>query len=120
MKRTVPLLIAACCGIVLIITAFVPSLVSWGETATVWFDILAAIAFVLGGGNLIKIHLKKVSDRNAGWAYSMITVVTFLFTLFIGMVKWGVPPAEDQEYFGDTFASVSVDELPESLFFTEP
>ncbi|HCS51371.1 MAG TPA: hypothetical protein DIW81_07215, partial [Planctomycetaceae bacterium] len=62
MRRTVPLLIAAICGIVLIVTAFIPATVSWGETAAVWFDILAAIAFILGGGNLLKIHLRRVSD----------------------------------------------------------
>ena len=84
MKRTVPLLIAAICGTVLIITAFIPATVSWGETAAVWFDVLAAIAFVLGGGNLLKVHLKKVSDRGPGWAYSAITVLTFLATLTVG------------------------------------
>ncbi len=120
MKRTVPLLIAACCGVVLIITAFIPATVSWGETATVWFDILAAIAFVLGGGNLLKIHLKKVSDREAGWAYSLITVLAFLITLAIGLTKWNVPPASDQEHFGETFVSLSLNDLPEALTFTVP
>ncbi len=119
MKRTVPLLIAACCGVVLIITAFIPATVSWGETATVWFDILAAIAFVLGGGNLLKIHLKKVSDRAAGWAYSLITVLAFLITLTIGLTKWSVPPATDQERYGETFATLPLDDLPKSLTFTE-
>ncbi len=119
MKRTVPLLIAACCGVVLIITAFIPAMVSWGETATVWFDILAAIAFILGGGNLLKIHLKKVSDRAAGWAYSLITVLAFSITLTIGLTKWSVPPATDQERFGETFATLSLDDLPQSLTFSE-
>ena len=115
MKRTVPLLIAAICGTVLIITAFIPATVSWGETAAVWFDVLAAIAFVLGGGNLLKVHLKKVSDRGPGWAYSAITVLTFLATLTVGLLKWGVPPASDQEFYGYTFAHLAIDELPEEL-----
>ena len=38
------------------------------KDANIWFDILASIAFILGGGNLLKIQLKKVSDRQAGWA----------------------------------------------------
>lgn len=119
MKRTIPLLIAACCGVVLIITAFIPATVSWGETATVWFDILAAMAFVLGGGNLLKIHLKKVSDREAGWAYSLITVLAFVITLSIGMVKWKVPPAADQEHYGETFTRLALADLPPSLLFIE-
>ena len=119
MKRTIPLLIAACCGVVLIITAFIPATVSWGETATVWFDILAAMAFVLGGGNLLKIHLKKVSDREAGWAYSLFTVLAFVITLGIGIVKWKVPPAADQEHYGETFTQLALSDLPSSLMFTE-
>ncbi len=120
MKRTVPLLIAAVCGFVLIISSFIPATVSWGETATVWFDVLAAIAFILGGGNLLKVHLKKVSERTAGWAYSLITVVTFLLTLFVGLSKWGVPPGNDQEYFGYTFAPLAAQDLPEELTFRLP
>lgn len=120
MKRTVPLLIAAVCGFLLIISSFIPATVSWGETATVWFDVLAAIAFILGGGNLLKVHLKKVSEQAAGWAYSLITVVTFLLTLFVGLSKWGVPPGSDQEYFGYTFAPLTVQELPEELTFRLP
>lgn len=92
MKRTVPLLITALGGFVLIVAYFIPATQGWGEVAAIWFDILAAIAFVLGGGNLLKIHLKKVSDRQAGWAYSLITVLAFLLTLFVGLGKVGVHP----------------------------
>ena len=47
MKRTVPLLITACAGFALIVADFVPYTQSWGEKVAIWFDILAAIAFVL-------------------------------------------------------------------------
>ncbi len=92
MKRTVPLIITALGGFVLIVAYFIPATEGWGEVAAIWFDILAAIAFVLGGGNLLKIHLKKVSDRRAGWAYSAITVLAFLLTLIVGLGKIGVNP----------------------------
>jgi hypothetical protein len=94
MKRTIPLLITAVGGFVLIISSFSSYSQSWGEVAAIWFDILAAIAFILGGGNLLKIHLKKVSDHKAGWAYSVVTLVAFLATLIIGLGKIGVNPAE--------------------------
>lgn len=94
MKRTIPLLITAIGGFVLIIAFFSSYTQSWGEVAAIWFDILAAIAFILGGGNLLKIHLKKVSDRKAGWAYSGVTLVAFLATLTIGLGKIGVNPSE--------------------------
>ena len=92
MKRTVPLLITAIGGFVLVIAYFIPYAQGWGENTAIWFDILASIAFILGGGNLLKIHLKKVSDQVEGWAYSLITLVAFLVTLFVGLFKIGVHP----------------------------
>jgi len=94
MKRTIPLFITAIGGFVLIAAVFSGYTQSWGEVAAIWFDVLAAIAFILGGGNLMKIHLKKISDQRAGWAYSAITLVTFLATLTIGLGKIGVHPSE--------------------------
>jgi len=92
MKRLVPLAITALGGFVLIVAYFIPRTQGWGEVAAIWFDILAAIAFVLGGGNLLRIHLKKVSDRKAGWGYSAITALAFLTTLTVGLGKIGVHP----------------------------
>ena len=92
MKRNVPLLITALGGFILIISYFIPTMQSWGEVAAIWFDILASIAFILGGGNLLKIHLKKISDKSVGWAYSAITLAAFLITLFVGLGKVGVNP----------------------------
>ena len=63
MKRQVPLIITAIAGFALIAAYFIPYTQSWGETTAIWFDVLAAIAFILGGGNLLRVHLKKISDR---------------------------------------------------------
>lgn len=94
MKRTVPLIITAVGGFVLLFSYFIPLTQSWGEDASVWFDILAAIAFILGGGNLLKQHLKKVSDRSSGYGYSIVTIAAFVVTLYVGLGKVGVTPAE--------------------------
>jgi hypothetical protein len=112
MKRTIPLLITAAGGLVLILAVFSPYTESWGEKAAIWFDILAAIAFVLGGGNLLKMHLKKISDRQAGWGYSAVTVASFLVMLYAGMVKWGSPPAANQEHYGEVFVPLRLDAFP--------
>ena len=93
MKRSVPLLITAVGGLVLIVAYFIPYMQSWGESVAIWFDLLAAIAFILGGGNLLKLHLKKISDRVPGWGYSGIVMVSFVATLFVGLAKIGVPPS---------------------------
>lgn len=99
MKRSVPLLITAIGGFVMIAAYFIPFTQSWGETVAVWFDILAAIAFILGGANLLRIHLQKVSDRVAGWGYSLIVLGSFLITLFVGILKIGVEPSPQYPAF---------------------
>ncbi|HEX6985060.1 MAG TPA: hypothetical protein VF170_06765, partial [Planctomycetaceae bacterium] len=99
MKRTVPLFIAGVTGMVLIVSYFVPPYEGWGDVAMGWFNILAAVAFVLGGGNLIKLNLAKISARRPGWGYAAVTLVAFLATIAIGLLKVGVPPsAEFPEY----------------------
>lgn len=94
MKRTVPLIIAIVAGFVLLIANFIPYAESWGLTAQEWFNILAVGAMVLGGGNLIKLHLMKVSGQRKGWGYSLVTIVCFFGTIIIGMLKLGVHPNE--------------------------
>jgi hypothetical protein len=93
MKRIVPLLITALGGFVLIGAYFIPPAQSWGEKVSIWFDILASIAFILGGANLLKARLKSVSDRAPGWGYSVIVLVSFVATLVIGLGKIGAPPS---------------------------
>jgi hypothetical protein len=92
-KRTVPLLICGLGGLALTVSYFIPYTEGWGETVAIWFDVLASIAFVLGGGNLLKMHLQRISDRRAGWAYSAIIIASFLVTLFVGLGKIGVNPS---------------------------
>lgn len=94
MKRTIPLLIATTTGLVMILSHFIPSTTTWGEETTTWFNILAGVALVLGGGNLLKIHLRQISDQAPGWGFSAVTVATFVITLVVGLLKVGVHPAE--------------------------
>ncbi len=100
MKRTIPLLICGSAGFVILLSFFSPLTTTWGETVAIWFDVLAAIAFVLGGGNLLFLHLKKVSDRVPGWAFSAITLGAFFLTLFVGLFKFGVHPNSSYPLFG--------------------
>lgn len=99
MKRTFPLLLASIAGFILVIAYFIPATQSWSETVNIWFTILQAFAFVLGGGSLITLHLKKISDQKAGWAYSVVLLIAFFVTLAVGLGKLGSPPAEDYPGF---------------------
>jgi hypothetical protein len=112
MKRTVPMIITAVSGFVLIVAYFFPLTQSWGDQVAIWFDVLAAIAFVLGGGNLLKVHLKRISDQAAGWGFSAVALVAFLATLTIGLLKVGVTPQPNQEHYGESWVALSREDMP--------
>jgi len=112
MKRTVPLLILFLSGSLLIVASFIPYIEDWKKDVVVWFDILAAIAFILGGGNLLKMHLRKISDRRAGWGYSAVTLLAFGVTLTLGLLKVGSSPAPVTEHYGWTSAQLPLSAFP--------
>jgi hypothetical protein len=92
LKRTIPILIAAISGALLVFSYFFPSTESAGEIVSEWFNVMAAVAFVLGAGNLLLVNLERISSRRPGWAYSAITIVAFLAMLAFGMLKIGAVP----------------------------
>jgi hypothetical protein len=92
MKRIIPMWIAIIGGFAMMLSSFFPLAESAGEMFADVFSVVAAIAFVLGAGSLAKQHLQKLSRRDAGWGYSIITLGSFLITLFIGVLKIGMHP----------------------------
>lgn len=91
-KRTIPLILAASIGFLLIATYFIPATEQWGATAMEMFIILSAGAMVLGAGNLIMLNLSKISNKRPGWAYGAITLLAFFITLVVGIFKIGALP----------------------------
>ena len=92
LQRTVPILILGLTGAVLVVAYFIPPLKGWGEAVVDWFNILAAVAFILGAGNLLAVNLEKISSRRPGWAYAAITLVSFAAMLVFGLAKTGAVP----------------------------
>lgn len=89
MKRTVPLVITAVVGTMLVVAYFVPHppFDSFERLIPDFFAIIAAFAFILGGGNLLRVHLTRISRRDHDWAYSIVTVAGFLLMLAVGLFK---------------------------------
>lgn len=88
----------------MVVAHFVPYTQTWGENAITWFNILSAAALVLGGGNLLRVQLKQMSDRKPGWGYAAVTAIAFIVTLVVGLLKVGVFPSETypgQAWSGD-------------------
>ncbi len=104
-RRTIPLIITFVVGMVLILSKLFPATQTLGEEFSIYFDIIACFAFILGGGNLVKIHGDKLYKRVPGWGYSLVCLIGFFATLFIGLFKVGNPqgiagdPTESGSWF---------------------
>jgi len=90
-------------GWVLMFSVFVPPTESWGEEASLFFDIIAVFAFFLGGGNLIRVHLTKIMRQGEGWGFSLVTIVGFAVVLAIGLFKIGGKMVEPVDAAGTPF-----------------
>jgi hypothetical protein len=88
------MVICAATGFVLLVAYFIPYTQSWGDESIAWFNIVAVISFVLGGANLMKVQLQKISDQRPGWGYAAVTAISFVVTLVLGLGKFGVTPTE--------------------------
>ncbi len=91
MRREIPLAITVFVGFLLIISVFFPPVETLGEDFSLSFDIIAVFAFFLGGGNLIRIHLKKLARRETDWMFSIVTLGGFILMLTAGLLKIGNP-----------------------------
>lgn len=114
MKRQIPLFITFFVGTLLIISVFSPPIETLGEDFSVFFDIIAVFAFFLGGGNLLRVHLMKVSQRRRDWVYSIVTLLGFALMLWAGLFKiWneggmGASVTAEGSLFGMIFDSVLI------------
>ena len=96
MRREVPLLITFILGTFFVIDNFINSEVwtFWGEAAKElknWCLIIIAFTFVLGVGNVIRIHWKKIKKKTAGWGYSMVTLAGCFVMILFGMLFMKFP-----------------------------
>jgi hypothetical protein len=93
-KRNVPLAITFLVGLILIIAMFIPHdpFFDMDRNFSIFYDVIAVFAFILGGGNLLRVHLNKVNKKRTDWKYSIVTVTGFFLMLVAGLFKIGVQP----------------------------
>lgn len=92
MALRIPVAIASLVGVLMVVAYFSPPLLPWRQAAEEWYAIMAAIAMMLGAVNLCLHHLKKISDQEAGWGFSVVTLTTFTVMVVVGVLKVGVVP----------------------------
>ena len=105
-RRTIPILIVFVVGSVLIVAEFIPHkpFGGLGEDFSLYFDIIAVFAFLLGGGNLCRVHISKVAKKKKDWEFSIVTLIGFLVMLAAGLFKINNPMGMQ----GDVSASGSL------------
>ena len=93
-QRTLPVLITFVFGIALVLQYYVPHPASEGflQEMSVWNQIIAGFAIVLGVGSLLSSHYLKIKHQESGWGYSGVLFVS-MFVMF-GAGLWAEGKAE--------------------------
>jgi len=93
MRKEIPLIISFVVGFMLLFAIFLPfePFPGLDEELSIWFDIIAVFAFILGGGNLIRVHGNKIYKRSSDWGYSVVCLLGFFVMLFFGVFQIGGP-----------------------------
>ena len=91
MKKEVPLFLTFLAGLFFVVDYFVPhaGLHAISTQAKVWVIIIIAFTYILGVANVLQIHLKKIARQEAGWLFSVLTVVPMLVMIFLGVIYPG-------------------------------
>ncbi|MEW6277830.1 MAG: hypothetical protein AB1758_04335 [Candidatus Eremiobacterota bacterium] len=85
-KRTVPMIITFMAGIVMMIQYYLPAWNMLGDLFLSWFNILAAVAFVLGAGSLFVVNGKVIQRRGRDWQYKAVLLASLVLTLWAGLI----------------------------------
>ena len=93
-QRTLPVLITFVFGVALVLQYYVPHPASENflQEISVWNQIIAGFAIILGVGSLLSTHYLKIKHQESGWGYSGVLFVS-MFVMF-GAGLWAEGKAE--------------------------
>lgn len=97
-KRTFPLFIAFVLGLTFTLQYYIPHPASEAllTEASVWNQIIAGFAIILGVGSLLQVHYAKIKRQEAGWGYSGVLFASMLVVLGAGL--WSQGKAEGTSF----------------------
>lgn len=98
MRREVPLLLTFAFGLFMILSNFI----IWdrwkavAENVNNWALIVIAFTYILGVGNLVRVHMGKISRFGEGWMYSAATLGGLSVMILVGAVLWLLPQSHGE------------------------
>jgi hypothetical protein len=98
LRREAPLLLTFLFGAFYVLSNFIV----WerwklaAENINNWVFIVIAFTYVLGVGNVLRIHGLKISRRESGWGYSAATLAGLFVMILFGVVLWFLPRTEGE------------------------
>ena len=91
LRRTLPTAIAIAVGIFVLVALFtsVPLLNAFGTYFVDTAIIIAAFALFLGLLNVVRVHARKIRERQPGSPYSLVLIVALFVVLVFGLLPFG-------------------------------
>jgi hypothetical protein len=88
LRRTLPTAIAIAVGIFVLVALFtsIPLLDAFGTYFVDTAIIIGAFALFLGLSNVLRVHARKIRERQSGSLYSLVLIVAMFVVLFFGLL----------------------------------
>lgn len=78
-------------GVVFAIQYYIPHELSEEMLTEVnnWFIVIGIFGAILGLYSILHMHLGKIKHRSGGWGFSVVLIITLIFTLITGIIGQG-------------------------------
>ena len=97
-KRTIPLILVFCIGLIAFLHEYVPH--PWSgrfrEEFTSAARIVGGFALFIGAYSLLHMHVTRIRRRQPGWAYSVFVFIGAAGMIFLGLYNEGLGPLEPE------------------------
>ncbi len=88
MRRQIPIIIAFCFGMFMLIQFFIPAWARAYETVVDWVQTIFIFTLLVGVVGMVKYHFDKVARKERDYPYNIVTIIGVAAMAISGLV-WG-------------------------------
>lgn len=96
MRTTVPLIIVAISGLIMLVSFFFRSDGTVFGVASqellIWSSIIGGFSFLLGAVSIVRVNWKQVRQKKSGWIFNLLTVLSVFAMMVPALIKKGWMP----------------------------